>query len=174
MARVLGIDLAAQDTEPGLTAQPLTPRRIANFDFFLTHDFTAVIDDTLSVERVAALRNTTVRIVPALGRTTPHTVFDHRCARELAALLGTGPVEFPGGHNGNLTHPSAYASRLREVLATIPGWGEAEREPTGGAAAGPGPDPGVRDPGLVSGVVHDRHVGLHRANEAPCRSRTSK
>ncbi|MFF3392716.1 alpha/beta fold hydrolase [Streptomyces sp. NPDC002669] len=155
VARVLGIDLAAQDAEPGLTAQPLTPRRIANFDFFLTHDFTAVLDDALSAERVAALRETEVRVVPALGRTTPDTVFDHRCARELSALLGADPAEFPGGHNGNLTHPAAYASRLREVLAAAPASRARRDRP-------------------VSGVVHDRRVGPHRANEAPCRSRTSK
>ncbi|MEU4744893.1 alpha/beta hydrolase [Actinosynnema sp. NPDC023658] len=116
IARVLGIDPVHQDTEPDLTPRPMTAQRTADFDFFLTRDFTAVVRDDLRAADVAALKDTPVRIVPATGRTTPHTVFDHRCARELAALLGVGVEEFPGGHNGNTTHPRAYAARLREVL----------------------------------------------------------
>ncbi len=113
IAEVLGIDPAAPGAEPGLTPQPMTPRRIANFGFFIEHDFTAVIDDTLPV---AELAGTPTRIIPAAGRTTPRTVFDYRCAEELAALLGTGIAELPGGHNGNTTHPRACAARLRDIL----------------------------------------------------------
>ncbi|GHJ44655.1 putative hydrolase YraK [Catellatospora sp. TT07R-123] len=113
IAQVLGIDPANPDAEPGLTAQPMDARRVANFDVFIERDFTAVVDDVLDP---AAVRAAGVPIVPAYGRTTPHHVFDHRCAMELAALLGTPAVDFPGGHNGNTTHPRAYARRLREVL----------------------------------------------------------
>lgn len=113
IAQVLGIDPVNQDTEPDLTPMPLTPGRRANFDVFIRHDFTAVARDTLDPADVA---RTGVRIVPAAGRTTPHTVSDHRCAEELAHLLDTKLVEFPGGHNGNTTHPRAYATQLREVL----------------------------------------------------------
>ncbi|WP_214321321.1 alpha/beta fold hydrolase [Nonomuraea sediminis] len=113
VARVLGIDPASQDKEPGLTPQPMTPARGANFDFFLAHDFTAVIEDTLDL---ALLGGT--RIIPAAGRTTPREVFDYRCAQELARIVGTDIAEFPGGHNGNLTHPRAYAARLVECLSS--------------------------------------------------------
>ncbi|MDI1464608.1 alpha/beta hydrolase [Catellatospora sp. KI3] len=116
IARVLGIDPASPDAEPGLTPQPLDARRTANFDVFIEHDFTAIVRDTLDP---AAVRDAGVPIVPAYGRTTPHHVFDHRCAMELAALVGTAAVDFPGGHNGNTTHPRAYAERLRDVLATV-------------------------------------------------------
>ncbi|WP_449060327.1 hypothetical protein [Planomonospora algeriensis] len=75
---------------------------------------------------MAALKDTTTRILPAAGRMTPRDVFDYRCAQELADLMGTRIVEFPGGHNGNTTHPRAYASRLREVLRLR----QAEVEPT--------------------------------------------
>ena len=34
----------------------------------------------------------------------------------MASLRGTALAEFPGGHNGNLTHPSAFAARLRAAL----------------------------------------------------------
>ncbi|WP_327310002.1 alpha/beta fold hydrolase (plasmid) [Streptomyces sp. NBC_01298] len=114
MARVLGIDLARRDAEPGLTPQPLDERRRANFGYFIEHDFTAIVEDTLDVD---ALTRTPTRIIPALGAATPSTVFDHRCATELAALLGTEIRVFPGGHNGNTTHPRGYAERLRGLLA---------------------------------------------------------
>ncbi|MCM2415625.1 alpha/beta fold hydrolase [Streptomyces sp. RKAG290] len=114
IARVLGIDPARQETEPDLTPMPLTPRRVANFDFFINHDFTAVIEAELDVK---ALRSTPVRIVPAGGSTTAPSVFVGQCARNLAELVGRDVVTFPGGHNGNTTHPRAYAARLRGVLA---------------------------------------------------------
>ena len=113
VARVLGIDPVGQDTEPDLTPEPMTPTRVANFDHFLTHDLVAVAEDDLAL---SALEESAVRIVPAAGRTTPRTIFDYRCANELAALVGADVEEFPGGHNGNTTHPRAYAARLRHVL----------------------------------------------------------
>ncbi|MEU7911880.1 alpha/beta fold hydrolase [Microbispora bryophytorum] len=114
IAEALGIDPVAQDTEPGLTPHPLNDRRRAGFDFFIRNDFTAIARDTLDV---AALADTPVRVIPAFGRTTPRHVFDHRCALELAALLAVEAREFPGGHNGSTTHPRAYATRIRELLA---------------------------------------------------------
>lgn len=113
IARSLGIDPTATDTEPDLTPQPMNALRVANFDYFIRHDFTAIIHDTLDV---AALKGVGTRIVPAAGRATPRTVFDYRAATALAALLGRDVQELPGGHNGNTTHPRAYATRIREIL----------------------------------------------------------
>ncbi|HZE33397.1 MAG TPA: hypothetical protein VE198_18390 [Actinoallomurus sp.] len=48
--------------------------------------------------------------------TGPRTVLDRRCAEEVASLRGTALAEFPGGHNGKLTHPGAFAERLRAAL----------------------------------------------------------
>ncbi|MFE5096269.1 hypothetical protein ACFRCI_39565 [Streptomyces sp. NPDC056638] len=56
------------------------------------------------------------RIVSAAGRTTPRTVFDCKYADALAEIAGCETTEFPGGHNGNTSHPRQYAARLREVL----------------------------------------------------------
>ncbi|MEJ3748140.1 alpha/beta hydrolase [Actinomycetes bacterium KLBMP 9797] len=114
IAAVLGIDPTNQDAEPDLTPQPMTPQRIANFDVFIRHDFTAITRDTLNPADIAALTN--IRIIPAAGQTTPRTVFDYRCAQQLATLLRTDLTEFPGGHNGNTTHPRAYATQLRQAL----------------------------------------------------------
>lgn len=107
------LGLSSTDAEPGLTPQPLTPQRVVNFGFLIEHDFTALVGDTIDY---AALKATPVRIVPAHGRATPRTAFAYRCAVELAALLGKDLTEFPGGHDGNNTHPRAYATHLLEVL----------------------------------------------------------
>ncbi|MBW4705762.1 MULTISPECIES: alpha/beta fold hydrolase [unclassified Micromonospora] len=113
IARVLGIDPTCQQAEPDLTPQPFTPRRVANFDTFIRRDFTAIVGDDL---RPADLPGCGTRIVPAVGARTAPEVFDRRCADRLAELLGTAPVVFPGGHNGNTTHPRGYAATLRRVL----------------------------------------------------------
>ena len=114
---MLGIDPATQDTEPDRTPSPMTPQRVNNFDFFIRNDFTAIVNDTLTPADIAAL--TDIRIVPVVGTTTSPGIFDYRCAQELATLLGTELGTFPGGHNGNTTHPRAYAAALREALRVI-------------------------------------------------------
>ncbi|MFF3615248.1 hypothetical protein [Streptomyces sp. NPDC002580] len=43
-------------------------------------------------------------------------MFDHRCAEEPAAGLGSGPVHLPGEHDGDLTRPKAFAEPLRTLL----------------------------------------------------------
>lgn len=111
IAKVLGI--TPGDAEPDLTPHPFTPRRVANFDFFITRDFTSIVRDDADL---AALREAPIRIIPASGANTPPSVFDQRCAYELAGLTGTEVAVFPGGHNGNLSHPRAYAARLAEIL----------------------------------------------------------
>ncbi|WP_331719250.1 alpha/beta hydrolase [Streptomyces sp. NBC_00158] len=112
-ARVLGIDTSGKDCEPGLTPQPMSETRRANFAYFIEHDFSAILQDTLDPAAVAA---TTTRVLPAVGTTTPSTVFDVACAHALADLTGSEIRVFPGGHNGNTSHPRAYAERLRAVL----------------------------------------------------------
>ncbi|SEK73200.1 alpha/beta fold hydrolase [Rhodococcus maanshanensis] len=113
VAKVLGIDPHSTEVEPGLTPMPMSPQRIRNFDFFVEQDFSAIIRDTLDV---AAVGRTSTRIVPAVGRATPETVFDRACAVALADLRGEEVRVFPGGHNGNTSHPSAYAEALRAAL----------------------------------------------------------
>ncbi len=113
IARTLGIDPAGE-REPDLTPQPMTPQRVANFDHFIRHDFTAIIEDTLDT---ASLKDSPTHILAATGRTTPRSVFDHLAAVGLAELLGGDLHEAPGGHNGNTTHPRAYARWLLDVCA---------------------------------------------------------
>ncbi|MEV6978378.1 alpha/beta hydrolase [Kitasatospora sp. NPDC093806] len=119
IARHLGIDPAHDRTEDGLTPQPLTPRRLANFDHFIGTEFTAITTDRLTpAELAAAAARSGTRILPATGRTTRPTVHTYRCALALAELLGTAPVGFPGGHNGNTAFPRATARTLKSLLGT--------------------------------------------------------
>ncbi|MGW6575970.1 alpha/beta fold hydrolase [Streptomyces sp. NPDC054945] len=117
IARHLGIDPAHDATEDDLTPQPLTPRRQANFGFFIGTEFTAVTTDDLDpAEAVRAAARAGTRIIAATGRTTRPTVHTYRCALALAARLDTEPVEFPGGHNGNTAFPRATARTLKTLL----------------------------------------------------------
>ncbi|OKI20119.1 alpha/beta hydrolase [Streptomyces sp. CB03911] len=115
IAAAVALDPSAMDAEPGFTMPPATAQRIANFEFFLANDLPELRDSTLCPADLAAPATRRVRIVPAAGRTSGQA-WNHRCAEELAALLGTDIVEFPGGHNGNTTHPRAFAARLHELL----------------------------------------------------------
>jgi pimeloyl-ACP methyl ester carboxylesterase len=69
-----------------------------------------------------ALRESGVRIVPAVGATSG-AAMPRRGGEALAALLGVEAVEFPGDHGGFVANewspandPAAFAEKLREVL----------------------------------------------------------
>jgi len=113
MVAGLGIDPATEEREPDLTPQPMNAQRVRNFDWFIGREFTSVVTDDLDLDALCASKT---RIVPGQGRATASRVFTHRCAGALATLLGAGAAFFPGGHNGNLTHPRAFAVRVHEVL----------------------------------------------------------
>ncbi|WP_406199194.1 alpha/beta hydrolase [Kitasatospora sp. NBC_01560] len=113
---ITGIDPARQERESEVRPEPFGPERAANFTAFLTHDLTTVRRSTLGPAEADALATGPTRVVPAVGLTTDPTVYSYRCAEELAGRLGTALTRLPGGHNGNLTHPRAFAARLDEVL----------------------------------------------------------
>ena len=69
-----------------------------------------------------ALRQSSVRIVPAIGEAGEGSLA-RRGGEALATLLGVPPVVFPGDHGGFAANqwspnndPAAFAGRLREVL----------------------------------------------------------
>ncbi|MCD0443165.1 alpha/beta hydrolase [Glycomyces sp. A-F 0318] len=113
IAASLGIDPTNPDAEPDLTPHPMDARRRANFAHFITAELTAVRTDPGCRDRLSANAN---RIIPAAGVTTPRTAFDHQAAVRLAELLDRPLTAFPGGHNGNLTHPRAWAERIRTAF----------------------------------------------------------
>jgi pimeloyl-ACP methyl ester carboxylesterase len=110
----LGIDPATGRCESDLTPFPMDDRRLRNFDHFLRRDLEASAEDVMDP---ADLLDVPTRVIPAAGDLTPEGVFDRRCAEALSVLTSTPLEIFPGGHNGNLTHPNRYAARLRQVLA---------------------------------------------------------
>jgi pimeloyl-ACP methyl ester carboxylesterase len=72
---------------------------------------------------IAAVRASSVRIVPAIGAQGEGTMA-RRGGEALAAALGVDPVVFPGDHGGFAANewspgndPAAFATKLREVLA---------------------------------------------------------
>jgi pimeloyl-ACP methyl ester carboxylesterase len=62
-----------------------------------------------------ALRAAPARIVLGVGAQSGQMLAG-RAAAAVAGRLGTTPVTFPGGHDGFLTDPSAFAAVLRTVL----------------------------------------------------------
>jgi pimeloyl-ACP methyl ester carboxylesterase len=101
------------DREPGVSIPQPRPERIANLDFFLTHDAPAVHRYRPDL---AALRAVAARIVPAAGASSQ--AFPRHCAQALATELRRPLAEFPGGHSGFMLRPQAFAAQLREILAS--------------------------------------------------------
>jgi pimeloyl-ACP methyl ester carboxylesterase len=101
------------DREPDVSIPRPGPERIANLEFFLTHDAPAVRRYRLDL---AALHDAAAHIVPAAGADTQS--FPRRCAQALAGELGRPLAEFPGGHSGFMLRPGAFAARLHEILAS--------------------------------------------------------
>jgi pimeloyl-ACP methyl ester carboxylesterase len=59
---------------------------------------------------------TSGRVIVGLGATSGNLV-TYRTSTELAKLLGTTPVEFPGDHGGFIGQPAEFADVLEKVLA---------------------------------------------------------
>jgi len=100
------------DREPDVVLPQPTPQRAANLEFFHAYDAPAAHSYRLDI---AALKKISTQIVPAGGRTS-RKMWTHHSVEALADQLGTAFVEFPGGHNGHVLHPRAFAERLRDVL----------------------------------------------------------
>ena len=86
-----------------------------------------------------ALRTASTRIVLAVGAESSR-VMTGRATAALAERLAMTPVGFPGGHGGFLPaewgqggDPDAFATRLREVLATQPGTAAGAKQASGDA-----------------------------------------
>jgi pimeloyl-ACP methyl ester carboxylesterase len=63
-----------------------------------------------------ALRAASTRIVMGVGAQSSNAIAG-RGAVAVAERLGTEPVTFPGGHDGFLAEPDAFATTLRKVFA---------------------------------------------------------
>ena len=115
MAAVLGINPHAQTKEADALIEPMTIERKPNFDFFIKNDFQSIIDFNFSSNEILAIEKHT-DIFPAVGIETHQSVFDYKCSQIIANELNKELICFPGGHNGNTTHPKGYAEMLQKLL----------------------------------------------------------
>lgn len=83
-----------------------------NTEFFLAHYLLAV---TGYQPNIAALLSSLTQVVAAVGEASAGQLA-YRGGVELAKLLGSEAVVFPGDHGGFLTHPDAFAATLHKVL----------------------------------------------------------
>lgn len=116
MAKVLGINLNTQTKEPDVIMRPITIGRKSNFDFFIKNDLEGILNFTFSAINLNKIEKYT-SIIPAVGKETNPNVFDYKCAKMIAKMLDKPIIQFPGGHNGNCTHPKGYAAMLKSLLS---------------------------------------------------------
>jgi pimeloyl-ACP methyl ester carboxylesterase len=116
MVALAGVDIDDREPEvqaPTLAADPkVAAQRFTDLKHFLRYDVPAV---TRYQPDIAALAAAGSRIIPAAGSSFSATI-PCRCATAVAALLGKGVAEFPGGHSGYIFRPRAFAAKLRELL----------------------------------------------------------
>ncbi len=83
-----------------------------NMELFFTDYMEAIADYEPDID---ALRKASCRIVPGVGEESRGQM-PHNGGLELAKLLGTEAVVFPGPHGGFDSHAAAFAVKLREVF----------------------------------------------------------
>jgi pimeloyl-ACP methyl ester carboxylesterase len=101
------------DLEPGVELPQRDTRRPGSGEAFFAYTFQPVHRYRLDL---AALAAAPTHIVLAAGSAAPASM-GYRCTAALAERLGVSLVEFPSHHAGYVSHPKAFAERLRSVLA---------------------------------------------------------
>ncbi|MEU9269992.1 alpha/beta hydrolase [Streptomyces sp. NPDC048251] len=108
-----GPQAPAQPTELPPEIREMAVRMHTNLPVFLGRvlcPFSSAVPD------LAALRSVAHKLVPAAGRDSRRQLPLYGPAARLAELLGSGLVEFPGGHLGAVESPKEFADRLLTVL----------------------------------------------------------
>ncbi len=88
-----------------------------NFSLFFPHQ---LVPFTSRVPDVEALRATGVPVVWGSGADSQGQPC-HRAGTVLAELHGGRHLEFPGDHQGVMTHPAEFATVLRGAFAGVAG-----------------------------------------------------
>jgi len=94
--------------------EELLERLRHNLVFWFEHEVRTFPGHRLDLGALAAAAD---RLVLA-GSTTGRDEFAYRPNQALAATLGLPLRHFPGGHVAHVTHPFAFATALRDALAT--------------------------------------------------------
>jgi pimeloyl-ACP methyl ester carboxylesterase len=112
-ARFMGNAGFDGDVEAPGAAEP-SEQDLADSARFFAHEIRGT---TRYLPDVAALTGGPARVVVGVGAESGGLV-TARTSAALAALLGAPPVVFPGDHGGFIGHPTAFAERVREVIAS--------------------------------------------------------
>lgn len=110
-AAIAGLDFS--DREPDVEMPAPDARRMADIAYFLGTDAPAVRQYRVDLD---ALEGVADRLVTAAGSTSQGR-WPHNCASALAGRLNSSFLESPGGHNGYVMRPKAFASWLVDSLA---------------------------------------------------------
>jgi hypothetical protein len=110
VATQLGVNYA--NVEPGVELPARDPRSAAGGGASFKYTIVAVHRYRLDI---AALAAAPTHVVLAAGSARRETL-GYRCAAAVAERLGTALVEFPSHHAGYVSHPRAFAERLRDVF----------------------------------------------------------
>ncbi len=102
------------DLEPGVQLSDQRNRPVQNTLFLLEHELAMYDRYQLDFATLSKASNQT-RIVIAAGQ-SGREYLGYRNAAAVAERLETTVVEFPSHHAGYITHPKAFAGRLRDVL----------------------------------------------------------
>ncbi len=101
-----------KDKEPDVEFPQPTPQRTANLAFFLQYDAPSVRKyrlDPVGLQQVADKISLAASV--ASGKNLAH-----QCTVSIAEFLKKEVTIFPGGHNGFITHPKAFAALLTTFL----------------------------------------------------------
>lgn len=107
-----------QEMEAGVTLAPFSEHRLANLKSFLSRDIPGLRRSTLGEADIRKALDAGVCIIPAAGKNS-RAAWNYGCAEVLSQIVGVPIAEFPGGHNGNTTHPRAFGRALRELLQSV-------------------------------------------------------
>jgi pimeloyl-ACP methyl ester carboxylesterase len=105
--------VAGTGEEPPPPSGEPSAQDLADSARFFAHELRAT---TRYVPDIAALTSAPGRVVVGIGADSG-PLLTHRTSTALARLLGTPPVEFPGGHGGFMERTEDFARLLLEVLA---------------------------------------------------------
>jgi len=101
-----------ENREPGVELPQRSPEGASNADALFKYTLLAVRRYRLDIP---TLLTTPTRVVIA-GGSAGREYVGYRCAAAVAEQLNTILVEFPSHHAGYISHPRAFAARLRDVL----------------------------------------------------------
>jgi pimeloyl-ACP methyl ester carboxylesterase len=114
-----GMGVDREDREDDVTAPESCRAQSRDTGFLLSQEVRAI--DTYRLD-LPALERYASRIVPAFGSSS-EAFYPAQCARALGIKLERHPLVFPGGHNGYVLRPRAFAATLRAALQAGAGRG---------------------------------------------------